>query len=82
VEEKIALVERLGSEYGVNRCLAALKLSKSTWHYRRQRQVYEDRYSFLKRPLLWIARQHPEYGYRRATGHDQLCKRVVRYHSK
>jgi putative transposase len=67
VEEKIALVERQGSEYGVNRCLAALKLSKSTWHYRRQRQAYEDRYSFLKRPLLRIARQHPEYGYRRAT---------------
>ena len=65
--EKVVLVEEYGSEYGVNCCLEALHLPKSTWHYHRHREKYEDRYSFLRKPLLKIAKRHPEYGYRRAT---------------
>jgi putative transposase len=71
VEEKIGLIEKHGGEFGINQCLAALKLSKGTWHYRQHRQIYEDRYLFLKKPLLKIARWHPEYGYRRATSELQ-----------
>ncbi len=65
--EKVSLVEKYGTEYGINRSLAALNLSKGTWHYHINKMKYEDRYSFLKKPLLKIAQRHPGYGYRRST---------------
>jgi putative transposase len=44
-----------------------LGLAKSTWHYAQSKERYEERYSHLREPLMEIARQHPEYGYRRTT---------------
>lgn len=51
-------------------------LSKSTWYYAQRRESYEEKYSHLREPLMEIAEQHPEYGYRRTTSdlHDRgLC---------
>lgn len=54
--------------YGLNQTLAALRISKGTWHYRRQVQCsLTERYADLRKPLLAIARKHPEYGYRKVT---------------
>lgn len=62
------LVEKYGKEYGVNQALAALGLSKGTWHYRRcGSRAYTEKYAHLKGPLLKIAREHPGYGYRKVT---------------
>ena len=45
--------------------LAALGLSKGTWHYAHRKLSYEEKHSGLRKHLLEIARRHPEYGYRR-----------------
>lgn len=69
--EKVELVEKYGAQFGINICLAALHLPKSTWHYHQHKVKYEDRYAYLRKPLLQIAKRHPEYGYRRATAELQ-----------
>jgi hypothetical protein len=47
--------------------LRALGLSKKSWYYSQKRQSYEEKYIHLREPLLEIARDHPEYGYRRTA---------------
>lgn len=67
-EEKVALVERVQGEYGLSPALAAVELARSTWYYHRNHRVsYEEKYRHLRALLEEIARNHPEYGYRRAT---------------
>jgi putative transposase len=62
------LVEKWGTEYGVNRTLAALGLSKGSWHYRQyERTPLTEKYAGLRQPLLDIAHDHPFYGYRKVT---------------
>jgi len=51
----------------LNRSLAALGISKGTWHYQQSRKDYAEKYSELKEPLLAIARKHPYYGYRKVA---------------
>ena len=46
-------------------------LAKSTWYYAQQREGYEAKYGYLRKPLLEIAEHHPEYGYRRTTSELQ-----------
>jgi putative transposase len=65
LDEKLGLVLRHGGDYGINQALAALKLSKGTWHYRQKRKEYVEKHGTLKKPLLAIARAHPHYGYRK-----------------
>jgi len=65
-EEKVELVEKYKGEYGLNTCLAAIELPKSTWYYqKRGKVVYEDKYKGLKGPVLDVIRENPGYGYRR-----------------
>jgi len=65
-EEKVELVEKYKGEYGLNTCLAAIELPKSTWYYqKRKKVVYEDKYKGLKGPVLDVIRENPGYGYRR-----------------
>lgn len=67
-EEKVALVAGVQESYGLAPALAAVRLPKSTWYYhQRRRRAYVDKYRHLQGPLERIARQHPEYGYRRTT---------------
>jgi hypothetical protein len=59
------LTREFKDEYGLNRVLAALGLSKGTWHYAQRKRSYEEKHSSLRQPLFEIARHHPEYDYRR-----------------
>ncbi len=60
------LVNQHANNYGLNTCLAAIGLPKSTWYYHNKEKVsYEKKYSYLKDPLLKTIREHPGYGYRR-----------------
>ena len=64
MEKKLALVERHREEYGLNRCLRALSLSKSTWH-RHKRPKVSTKDEGLKEKVLEVVEEHPAYGYRR-----------------
>ena len=65
MEKKLALVERHREEYGLNRCLRALSLSKSTWHRHRCRSEVSRADAELKEKVLEVVEEHPAYGYRR-----------------
>lgn len=66
--EKVGLVARVRGEVELWAALEALGLSRSTWYYwPSQRRSYEAKYRHLKPSLEAIAREHPEYGYRRTT---------------
>lgn len=63
------LAERHKEEYGLNRCLRALGLSKSTWQYRgkkaerrKEKKAEEEQ---LKERIVDVVEAHPAYGYRR-----------------
>ena len=57
-------------EYGLNRSLALIGLSKSSWYYNQNKKVaLADKYAYLRPVLEEIALTHPEYGYRR-VGHE------------
>jgi putative transposase len=65
----VGLVERHREEFGLNRCLAALGVSKSTWHYRQRRGAREAESvaeeARLKEQVIDVVEDHPAYGYRR-----------------
>jgi transposase InsO family protein len=66
--QKVELVASVVGEYSLSSVLTALELPKSTWYYHRRQKVdYEEKYAHLRPVLENIARQHPEYGYRRTT---------------
>lgn len=65
-EEKVALAGEVQGSHAVTSVLAALELPRSTWYYRQNHGVsYTEKHAQLKEPLETIAREHPEYGYRR-----------------
>jgi len=65
-EEEVKLVEKHTDQYGLNTCLAAIGLPKSTWYYWKDQKVsYEEKYEHLREPTVEIVRDHPAYGYRR-----------------
>jgi transposase InsO family protein len=66
VADKVQLARGAVQEFGLPAVLCALELAKSTWYYhRRGRPSYEEKYASLREPLEAIARELPEYGYRR-----------------
>ena len=67
VETRVALIAGLGDEFPVSTALLLLGLPRSTWYYQAKRTSYDEKHAELHRPLMTIARMHPEYGYRRAT---------------
>jgi len=87
-EQKVTLVEDVWETYGLKPALAAVELPKSTWYYHHNHKIsYEEKYAHLLPDLKAIAREHPEYGYRRATvelretyGHCVNHKVVQRLH--
>lgn len=67
-EAKVALVQGARTEFGLQAALGVLGLSRSTWYYQtRDRVSYEKKHGHLHGPLEAVAREHPEYGYRRTT---------------
>lgn len=73
-EAKVALVERARDQFGVTAALQALGLPRSTWYYQGGRVAYAEKHAVLQSPLLAIAEEFPEYGYRRAT--TELSERL------
>jgi len=68
VAMKVQLARAAVAQYGVAPVLAVLELPRSTWYYQQSSRLsYEAKYAHLHAPLVAIARQYPEYGYRRAT---------------
>jgi putative transposase len=62
----LALVATLKSEYGLNQTLRLLGVPKSSWYYAAKHQREQaKRHQDLKQDLLALARNHPDYGYRR-----------------
>lgn len=59
------LVEAHRDRHGLNRCLEAVGLAKSTWYYRQKRPDPSERDSELREALLEAIEAFPEYGYRR-----------------
>jgi putative transposase len=67
-EQKVDLVNDTWEEYGLMPALEAVELPKSSWYYHRKEKVsYAEKYAHLHPTLEEVARQHPEYGYRRTT---------------
>lgn len=65
MDEKVELVKTHQDRYGLNRCLEAVGLAKSTWYYRQNRSAPEERDDDLREMLLEVIEEYPEYGYRR-----------------
>lgn len=62
----MAFVESVRDEYSLSTALSAAELPKSTRYYQQKHKVSRDeKYAHLRPLLEEIARQHPEYGYRR-----------------
>jgi len=62
----VKLVENHKHNYGLNTCLAAIGLPKSTWYYQNKEKVsYREKYSHLREPIMRVVREHSGYGYRR-----------------
>jgi len=64
LERKLELVKKHREEYGLNRCLRALSVSKSAWHRHRRPKVSRKDVE-LKEKVLRMVEDHPAYGYRR-----------------
>ena len=62
---KLALVKKHREGYGLNRCLRALSVSKSTWHRHQRRPEVSEKDKELKTKVTKVVEEHPAYGYRR-----------------
>ncbi|MBI4446449.1 MAG: transposase [Acidobacteria bacterium] len=63
LDEKVEMVEQNRDRYGLNRCLEALSIAKSSWHYRhngygRPRAKAEE----IEGEMRQIVNDHPDYG--------------------
>ena len=62
----MAFVADARDEYSLTTALSAVELPKSTWYYYQKHKVsLDEKYAHLRPILEEIARQYPEYGYRR-----------------
>lgn len=80
-EDKVKLASQARHDFGLPTVLAALELPRSTWYYHQREKVsYTDKHRDLRKPLESIARQHPEYGYRRTQAElQELVGRTVNH---
>ena len=69
MDEKLELIQDHQDSRSLNACLAALGVSKGSWHYRMRggsKQVErEARDEALKPKVVKVVEAHPDYGYRR-----------------
>jgi putative transposase len=80
------VVNQMKAEYGLNQSLVVVDLPKSTWYYYQNHKVTDDKkYHQVKQSLKQVVREHPSYGYKRATpelnenyGHHVNKKVVLR----
>jgi transposase InsO family protein len=77
--QKVKLVTSVVGQYSLSLALTTVELPKSSWYYHQRQKVdYGAKYAHLQPTLEEIARQHPEYGYRRTTTelHESYRERV------
>jgi putative transposase len=67
-------VDQHKEQRGLNRCLEALGLPKSTYYYHHKHDTPNEDDLRLMRHIREIIRQHPDYGYRRIL--PELCERT------
>ena len=80
MERKLALVKKHREEYGLNRCLRALSVSKSTWHRHQRRPEVSEKDKELKTKVTKVVEEHPAYGYRRIkVEFEESCGTVVNH---
>ena len=83
VGEKLSLARESVGLFPLAVVLGALELPRSTWYYHSPpKQSYSERHEELRPLLEEIAREHPEYGYRRTTtelreGYDRVVNQKV-----
>lgn len=69
MDEKLELIQEHQDGQSLNACLAALGVSKGTWHYRMRggskKREREARDEALKPKVVKVVEAHPDYGYRR-----------------
>ena len=79
--EKVAFVESVIDQYSLTRALAVAELPKSSWYYHQKQKVsLDEKYAHLRPLLEEIARDHPEYGYRRTR--EELAEIYGHHHGK
>jgi hypothetical protein len=77
IQEKLVRVESALPTFELGVALKLLDLPRSTWYYRQGSWCsYEEKHAALRPELEAIAREHPEYGYRRTV--DELEERLGR----
>jgi len=77
IEEKIAFVEEHRDRFGFNRCCETARLSKGTWHYRKNRPLQNGRSQQdeeLHEVIVDVIRDHPGYGRPRLT--EEVSERL------
>ena len=57
--EKVRQVDQLKDERGLNRCLEALELPKSTYYYRKRQPQQSEQEKALMTHIRSIIREHP-----------------------
>jgi len=69
LDEKLELIQESQNNLSLNACLAALGVSKGTWHYRMRgdskQAEREARNEVLRPKVVKVVEDHPDYGYRR-----------------
>lgn len=62
----MAIVSKSREEHGLNKCLEAIGLAKSTFYYRKNEYQHENpEDERLKEGIIDIIAEHPDYGWRR-----------------
>jgi len=68
LDEKVQMVEKNRDRYGLNRCLEAPSVAKSSWHYRHngygRPRAKEEK---IEGKMRQIMKDHPDYGRPRMT---------------
>jgi putative transposase len=75
----VHLVECHKIKYGLNRCLKALGLAKSSYYWQKQQPTLTEKYEELRAEVVAVIGEHPAYGYRRIAAALRARGRVVNH---
>ena len=73
------LVECHKIKYGLNRCLEALGLAKSSYYWQQKKPTLAEKYEELRAEVVAVIAQHPAFGYRRIGAALRARGRVVNH---
>ena len=73
------LVECHKIKYGLNRCLSALGLAKSSYYWQKKKPTLAEKYEELRAEVIDVITKHPAFGYRRIGKALRARGRVVNH---